>query len=57
MSIEAKWIKREIQKKFIYDIISSCSLSEEEEFKLLKYTKRKKMIFLSTPFSRKAIDD
>ena len=56
MSIEARWIKPGNSKKYIYDIISSCSLTEEEEFKLLKYTKRKKMIFLSTPFSRKAID-
>ena len=48
MSIEAKWIKPGNSKKFIYDIISSCSLSEEEEFKLLKYTKRKNDIFKYT---------
>ena len=56
MSIEAKKIKPGNSKRYIYDIISSCSLSEEEEFKLLNYTKRKKIIFLSTPFGRKAID-
>ena len=31
-------------------------MSEEEEYKLMKYTKLKKMIFISTPFSRLAVD-
>lgn len=56
MSIEAKKIKPGNSKKFIYDIISQCSLNEEDEYKLYKYVKKKKLIFLSTPFGRKAID-
>ena len=42
--------------KSIYKIMEECSLSEEEEFKLQNYVKKKKMIFISTPFSRKAVD-
>ena len=56
MSIEAKKIKPGNSKKNIYSIIKNSSLSEEDEFKLMKYVKKKKMIFLSTPFSRKAVD-
>lgn len=56
MSVEAKKIRPGNSRKFIYDIISDCSLNEEEEFKLFNYVKRKKLIYLSTPFSRKAID-
>lgn len=40
----------------IWDIIKKCSLTEDEEFKLKKYTESKGMIFLSTPFSRAAAD-
>ena len=40
--------------KSIMEIMSSCCLSEEEEFELMKYTERKGLIFLSTPFSREA---
>ncbi len=42
--------------KSIYEIIKKNSLNEEEEYKLMKYIKRKKKIFISTPFSRKAVD-
>lgn len=56
MSIEAKKIKPGNSNKYIYNIISQCSLSEEDEYKLYKYVKKKKLIFLSTPFGRKAID-
>jgi len=38
----------------IWDIMSRCALSEEEEIKLKKYVEQKGMIFLSTPFSRAA---
>ena len=37
--------------------MEECSLSEEEEFKLQNYVKKKKMIFISTPFSRKLLTD
>lgn len=43
-------------KKSIYKIMEECALSEEDEIKLQEYVKKKKMIFISTPFSRKAVD-
>ncbi len=56
MSEEAKKIKPGNSKKNIFRIIKSSSLDEEKEYKLLKYVKSKKMIFISTPFSRLAVD-
>jgi N-acetylneuraminate synthase len=56
MSFHAKKIKPGNSKKYIYDIISECSLSEEDEFKLMKYVISKNLVFLSTPFSRKSVD-
>lgn len=38
----------------IWDIMSRCALTENEEIKLKKYVESKGMIFLSTPFSRAA---
>jgi sialic acid synthase SpsE len=40
----------------IWDIMARCSLTEEEEIKLKEYAENLGMIFLSTPFSRKAAD-
>ena len=56
MSEEAKKIKPGNSNKNIFDIINRCSLSEEQEYKLYKYVNKKKMIFLSTPFSKLAVD-
>ncbi|MEM6813968.1 MAG: N-acetylneuraminate synthase family protein [Bacteroidota bacterium] len=42
--------------KSIYEIMDECSLTEDEEFKLMKYVQGKGMIFISTPFSRAAAD-
>jgi len=42
--------------KSIYSIMEECALSEDDEIKLQNYVKRKKMIFISSPFSRKAVD-
>ena len=56
MSEEAKKIIPVHTKKNIYDIISSCALNEQEELELKKYIEKKNAIFLSTPFSRKAVD-
>lgn len=56
MSIEAKKILPGNSKKNIFSIIKNNSLNEEDEYKLLKYVESKKMIFISTPFSRKAVD-
>jgi len=56
MSLEAKNIIPTHTKENIFDIIKKNSLSEEDEFKLMKYVKKKGMLFISTPFSRKAVD-
>lgn len=40
----------------IYTIMSRCALSEEDEYELMKYVESKGMEFLSTPFSRAAVD-
>jgi len=56
MSEEAKKISPGNSKKNIFQIISNNSLNEEDEYKLLKYVESKKMIFISTPFSKLAVD-
>jgi len=56
MSEEAKKIKPGNSNKSIYEIISKTCLNEEDEYKLFKYVNKKKMIFISTPFSRLAVD-
>ena len=56
MSLEAKKIKPANANKNIYEIISKTSLNEEQEFKLFNYVRKKKMIYLSTPFSKAAVD-
>ena len=56
MSEEAKKIIPVHTKENIFKIISDCSLSEIDEFKLKQYVQKKKMIFISTPFSREAAD-
>ena len=40
----------------IYEIMSRCALSEQDERLLKEYVESKGMIFLSTPFSRAAAD-
>jgi len=40
----------------IWDIMSRCALSEEEEIRLKSYVETKGMIYLCTPFSRAAAD-
>jgi N-acetylneuraminate synthase len=56
MSLEAKKIVPINANKNIYDLIEECSLNETEEMELKKYIEKKGAIFLSTPFSRKAVD-
>lgn len=56
MSEEAKKIKPGNSNESIYKIIKDCSLSEENEFKLMQYCLRKKIIFISTPFGFGAVD-
>ena len=40
----------------IWDIMSRCALSEQDEFALKEYVENKGMIFISTPFSFAAIE-
>ena len=56
MSLEAKKAIPGNSNKSIYSIIKSCALSENDEEKLMKYIKLKKKIFISTPFSKAAVD-
>ena len=56
MSGHAKQIIPVHTEDSIYKIISDCSLSESEEKKMQNYTKEKGSIFISTPFSRSAVD-
>jgi N-acetylneuraminate synthase len=56
MSLEAKKIIPINANKNIYDLIQECSLNELEELQLKKYIEKKGAIFLSTPFSKKAVD-
>jgi N-acetylneuraminate synthase len=56
MSSEAKKIIPGNAKKSIYRIIKECSLSEKDEYKLMTYVRSKKRVFISSPFSRKAVD-
>ena len=56
MSVEARKIIPSHTKENIFDIIKKTSLSENDEYELMKYVKKKNMIFISTPFSRLAVD-
>jgi len=56
MSEEAKRIKPGNSNKNIFSIIKNSSISAEDEYKLFKYVEKKGMIYLSTPFSKKAVD-
>lgn len=56
MSLEAKKIIPINANKNIFDLIDDCSLNEKEELELKKYIEKKGAIFLSTPFSKKAVD-
>jgi len=46
----------EISDEKLWDIIKRCELTEEEEKRLKEVCDEKKIIFLSTPFSREASD-
>jgi len=43
-------------KESIYEIMEKCALDEEEEIELQNYVKSKGIIFISTPFSRAAVN-
>ena len=54
MSEEAKNIFPAHATGSIYEIIERCALSEDDEYKLMRYVQQKGAIFISTPFSRAA---
>ena len=56
MSPEAKKVIPGNTDVSIFDVMSRCSLSEDDEKKLQDYVESKGMIFISTPFSRAAAD-
>ena len=56
MSSEAKQKKIGYIGTSIYDLMKKCALNEKEEFELKKYVEKLGSIFLSTPFSRAAVD-
>jgi N-acetylneuraminate synthase len=56
MSLEAHAVIPGNSDKSIYQIIEECALSESDEFKLMNYVRDRGAIFLSTPFSRAAVD-
>ncbi|WP_165044967.1 N-acetylneuraminate synthase family protein [Adlercreutzia sp. ZJ138] len=56
MSAAARKVKPGNADMSIYDIMSACALSEEDEYELMVYVESLGMEFLSTPFSRAAAD-
>lgn len=56
MSSSAKTIIPGNADKSIYHIMDECALNEEDERELMNYVNSKGMLFISTPFSRKAVD-
>jgi len=56
MSLEAKNVIPGNANESIYEIMNRCALSEEDEWKLMKHVEDKGAIFISSPFSRKAVD-
>lgn len=45
-----------ISSEKLWDIIKRCELTEDEEIEIQEYCSKKNIIYLSTPFSRKAAD-
>ena len=56
MTDEAKEIFPPNADVSIWDVMEQCALSAEEELELMRYTEELGMIFISTPFSRRAAD-
>ena len=56
MTEEAKGIFPPNADVSIWDVMAQCALSAEDEFSLKAYTESLGMIYISTPFSRKAAD-
>lgn len=56
MSDEAKAVIPGNADVSIYEIMDRCALSEDDERKLMEHVQRRGAIFISTPFSRAAVD-
>ena len=56
MSAAAKRVIPGNAAEAIYDIMARCALNEQDERSLKTYVEAKGMLFLSTPFSRAAVD-
>lgn len=56
MSKEAKKVIPGNTDISIYDVMEQSALDEKDELELKEYVESKEMIFLSTPFSRAAVD-
>jgi N-acetylneuraminate synthase len=56
MSNEAKLVIPGNADVSIYEIMERCALSEEEERHLMEHVQQRGAIFISTPFSRAAVD-
>ncbi len=56
MSKKARLVIPAHTKESIFEIMESCALSEDDEVELQKYVESKGLIFISTPFSRAAVD-
>lgn len=56
MSNEAKFVIPGNASISIYEIMDHCALSENEEYLLMEHVKKRGAIFISTPFSRAAVD-
>jgi N-acetylneuraminate synthase len=56
MSDEAKSVIPGNADVSIYEIMARCALSEADERSLMKHVQQRRAIFISTPFSRAAVD-
>ena len=56
MSNEAKLVIPGNADVSIYEIMDRCALSEQDERRLMDYVRQRSAIFISTPFSRAAVD-
>mgnify|MGYP000214943728 FL=1 len=54
--IDTKITLAHSRKETVYDLMKKCELTLDQHKKLQKYCKKKKIIFLSTPFSIQAAD-
>lgn len=56
MSEEAKAVVPGNADVSIYEIMRRCALGEEDEYALMQHVRQRGAIFISTPFSRAAVD-